>query len=107
MLLQQPKENKLSPAFATKPYEVVGRAGNEVLLREPHGGTYCRKVKQVKNLEHDGSVLPEDAHDVTDVDVPQSEVPDDMAWTMTRRLRQTVDTNCVLDQFRCTSYQIG
>uniref|UniRef100_A0A8W8M4J6 Uncharacterized protein n=2 Tax=Magallana gigas TaxID=29159 RepID=A0A8W8M4J6_MAGGI len=77
VLVQQPKENKLSPAFETKPYEVVGRTGNEVLLKAPHGGTYRRNVKQVKNLEIDGSVPLDDADDVTDLDLPQSELPDD------------------------------
>lgn len=77
VLVQQPKENKLSPAFETKPYEVVGRTGNEVLLKAPHGGTYRRNVKQVKNLEIDGSVPLDDADDVTDLDLPQSKLPDD------------------------------
>nr|XP_034336132.1 uncharacterized protein K02A2.6-like [Crassostrea gigas] len=77
VLVQQPKENKLSPAFETKPYEVVGHTGKEVLLKAPHGGTYRRNVKQVKNLEIDGSVPLDDAVDVTDLDLPESKVPDD------------------------------
>eukprot|EP00105_Crassostrea_gigas_P012666 XP_011428727.1 PREDICTED: uncharacterized protein LOC105329234 [Crassostrea gigas] len=77
VLVQQPKENKLSPAFETKPYEVVGRTGNEVLLKAPHGSTYPRNVKQVKNLEIDDSVPLDDADDVTDLDLPQSKLPDD------------------------------
>lgn len=48
------------------------------MLRAPHGGTYRRNVKQVKNLELDGSVPLDDADDVADVDVPQSKVPDDV-----------------------------
>eukprot|EP00105_Crassostrea_gigas_P021384 XP_011440495.1 PREDICTED: uncharacterized protein LOC105337466 [Crassostrea gigas] len=50
---------------------------NEVLLKAPHGGTYRRNVKQVKNLEIDGSVPLDDADDVTDLDLPECKVPDD------------------------------
>lgn len=66
------KENKLSPTFETKPYEVVGRTGNEVLLRAPHEGTYRRNIKQVKSLEFNGTVSLDDTDYVTDVDDSQS-----------------------------------
>lgn len=47
------------------------------MLRAPHGGTHRRNVKRVKNLELDGSVPLDDEDDMTDIDVPQSKVPDD------------------------------
>ena len=70
VLVQQPKENKLSSTFETKPYEVTERTGNEVVLN----GTYRRNVKHVKNFQTDDTYQAEEPEDYEGA---ESNVPSD------------------------------
>ena len=53
VLVQQPKQNKLSTTFSANPHTVVARHGGRVIVRSPEGVDYKRHVTQVKQLVPD------------------------------------------------------
>ena len=53
MLVQQPKQNKLSKTFSANPHTVVACHGGRVIVRSPEGVDYKRHVTQVKQLVPD------------------------------------------------------
>ena len=53
VLVQQPKQNKMSTTFSANPHTVVARHGGRVIVRSPEGVDYKRHVTQVKQLVPD------------------------------------------------------
>jgi len=53
VLVQQPKQNKLSTTFSANPHTVVARHGGRVIVRSSEGVDYKRHVTQVKQLVPD------------------------------------------------------
>ena len=51
VLLEQKKENKLSPSYESEPYKVIRRHGDQVVLQSPQGVEYRRNLQHVKPLE--------------------------------------------------------
>ena len=47
-LLEQGRENKLSPAYKKEPYKVLARYGDQVVLQSPKGVQYRRNLQHVK-----------------------------------------------------------
>ena len=50
MLLERMKENKLSPHYEKKPYQVTARHGAQVQLVSPQGVQYKRNIQHVKQF---------------------------------------------------------
>ena len=48
VLLEQRRENKLSPAYEKEPYKVLARYGDQVVLQSPQGVQYRRNLQHVK-----------------------------------------------------------
>ena len=48
VLLEQKRQNKLSSSYEKKPYEVMTRYGDQVVLRSSNGGDYRRNMQHIK-----------------------------------------------------------
>ena len=48
VLLEKKKENKLSPSYEKKPYQVISRYGDQLVLQSPQGVQYKRKFQHIK-----------------------------------------------------------
>ena len=48
VLLEQRRENKLSPVYEKEPYEVLARYGDQVELKSPQGVQYKRNLQHIK-----------------------------------------------------------
>ena len=47
-VLEQRRENKLSPVYEKEPYGVLARYGDQVVLKSPNGVQYKRNLQHIK-----------------------------------------------------------
>ena len=91
VLVQQPKQNKLSTTFSANPHTVVARHGSRVTVRSPEGVDYKRNVTQVKQLVLDPVPVQSqmvETHHTTSTSVPeQSSVPESVSVQTDRPTR--------------------
>ena len=64
VLLQQRRENKLSPTFEPNHYKVIQKHGNAVLIEDPNGVSRMRNAAHMKKLiTHDTTNLPSESNE--------------------------------------------
>ena len=78
VLLEQRRENKLSPAYEKEPYKVMARYGDQVVLQSPQGVQYRRNLQHVKAFnvpEKEEQVAAQQRHGfVTEIPVDSAPV---------------------------------
>ena len=54
VLVQQERKDKLTTHFEPRPYTVVNKHGNSLIVQSPGGAQYCRNTSHVKKLLENG-----------------------------------------------------
>ena len=71
VLMQQPKQNKLSTRFAEKPVTVVEKSGSKVVVESDSGRQYTRNSALLRKFE-------EPVQDTSEVDLEDSDDDDNV-----------------------------
>jgi len=98
VLVKQDKQNKLTTSFNERPFTVVSKNGNSVVVQSPTGEQYSRNTTFVKKF-HEPTVVPETAasdavhHDeniIPDATLDRSVVVKQQPETIIQRPTRTV-----------------
>ena len=73
VLLEQRRENKLSPVYEKEPYEVLARYGDQVVLQSPQGVQHKQNLQYIKpsNVPESQVTLQQNSGFATEMSLPQ------------------------------------